>query len=213
MINRLTEFWFEAARREGFTVKTVIGIRNPKETAESQRKLLSWIISSLNISMNPCDDVSRDLCTVDWLSTNFETELNSRCLPRVFVDYSMLLKDWRSQVARISTALSIELVPKEFEIENFLSVNLYRQRTSASGPHSHLEQMAHQLYTTFYAAATDGSVDFIGLRELQLSFCQYVSQRNDLLEEARSNLLDTEWIPRFRAYIDRRPIWLKGVDY
>ena len=46
-----------------------------------------------------------------WLKYNLLAERQTRGMRRVFVEYANLLGNWRQEIARISTALSIDLRP------------------------------------------------------------------------------------------------------
>ena len=90
----LFEFWRQAAREEGVQVKVIIPIRHPQEVVAS---LSAWVKSP------------PQLWSALWLKYNLLSEHDSRDLPRVFVEYSSLLSDWRREVARIGHALAVDL--------------------------------------------------------------------------------------------------------
>ena len=57
-----------------------------------------------------------------WLKYSLLAEKETRGLPRVFVEYSNLMDDWRQEVKRISRALAIDLDTRdEGAIEEFLA--------------------------------------------------------------------------------------------
>jgi hypothetical protein len=93
-ITALARYWFEAARREGFTIKVVIVVRHPVEIA---------------MSLTARDGMPEAYAGLLTLKYNFFAERFSRGLPRVFVSYEQLLRDWRHQVMRIESALELDL--------------------------------------------------------------------------------------------------------
>jgi hypothetical protein len=113
-ITVLSDVWFEAARRAGFDIVTVIAVRHPQEV------VASW---------TPHARISAELANALWLKYNLEAERYTRGLPRVFVEYDNVLDDWRRETKRISTALTIDLdTGDEGAIDEFLNEDLRRQR-------------------------------------------------------------------------------------
>lgn len=113
-ITTLSELWFEAARRAGLDIAALIAVRHPQEVISSVAK--SWKISA-------------ELSSALWLKYNLLAERHTRGVLRVFVEYTSLLDNWRSEVKRISTALSINLdTTDEDSIDDFLTPDLRRQR-------------------------------------------------------------------------------------
>jgi hypothetical protein len=113
-ITALSEYWFEAVREVGFSIGVVIPVRHPQE-----------VVASLDVR----DRASPELSSALWLKYNLLAERQSRGAARVFVDYLKLLTDWRSEVSRISAALSVDLSARdESTIEGFLQRDLRRQR-------------------------------------------------------------------------------------
>lgn len=155
-IAALAGFWFEAARRAGFAIKIVIPVRHPEEVAAS---------------LGTRYQASVELSTALWLKYNLLAEAHSRQLPRVFVEYPNLLRDWRHEVRRISRALSVDLTEAdESEIDHFLCNDLHREKASdADSPGFNLP-WAKEVYTMFSAAARDvpGALD-----ELDRIFSDY----------------------------------------
>ncbi|QLL09930.1 sulfotransferase family protein [Mycobacterium vicinigordonae] len=118
-ITALSELWFEAARLAGLNVAVVIAVRHPQEVAAS--------LAALNRT-------SPELASALWLKGNLLAERTTRTMPRVFVDYSCLLENWRREVKRISTALQLDLDSRDAEaIEGFLEPSLHRQRQREGG--------------------------------------------------------------------------------
>ena len=122
-IAALSDFWLQAAQAEGFRVKVVIPVRHPMEVAASlgDRAARARIPASLELRL------------AMWLKYNLLSELCSRQVPRVFIEHFSLLADWRSQVARISRALDLDLVTdSSAEVDAFLTPSLHRQRSRGS---------------------------------------------------------------------------------
>jgi hypothetical protein len=113
-ITPLSGVWFEAARLAGFDIAAVIAVRHPQES-----------MASLAAS----DGASPELLSALWLKYSLLAERHTRALPRVFVEYTNLLDDWRREITRISAALAIDLNTRdESAIEEFLKPDLRRQR-------------------------------------------------------------------------------------
>jgi hypothetical protein len=144
-IATLSDFWFEGAARAGFAVKIVVPVRHPGEVA-----------SSLAVR----DRASFELANALWLKYNLLAERRSRGLPRVFVEYSNLLNDWRHEVARISEALSVDL-SNSFgaRIDEFLRKDLHRQRSAGEPAEAFGQPWVSQVYVELSAAARDISFD------------------------------------------------------
>ena len=137
----LFEFWLQAAREEGVQVKVIIPIRHPQEVVAS---LSAWIKSP------------PELWSALWLKYNLLSEHDSRDLPRVFVEYSSLLNDWRREVARIGHALTMDLAYTDgAAIDAFVSRDLHRQKDS--GPV--LEPFGYPWIAETYAVLTEAARD------------------------------------------------------
>src|SRR5262245_44807957 len=86
-ISILVDFWTEALRRIGRPLKVIIMVRAPGEVVASLRAR---------------DNTSNELGQLLWLKFNLLVERQTRALPRIFVEYSSLLSDWRRQILRIA---------------------------------------------------------------------------------------------------------------
>ena len=93
-ITALSDVWFEATRLAGFDIAIVIAVRHPKEVIASLAKLMR---------------AQPELSCALWLKYNLLAERQTRGMRRVFVEYANLLGNWHEEIARISTALSIDL--------------------------------------------------------------------------------------------------------
>jgi hypothetical protein len=144
-IAALSEFWFEATIRAGFTLKTVIPVRHPDEVAAS---------------LAARDGVSPELSSLLWLKYNLLAEHHSRPFRRVFVDYPKLVEDWRREITRIASALALPFLEfDEAGIDQFVSADLYRQRV-ARRPVDFLSQAwTSEVYALLSAAARDERLD------------------------------------------------------
>lgn len=144
-ITTLSDLWFEAARQAGFDVASVIAVRHPQEVISSIVK--SW-------------RVSQALASALWLKCNVLAERNTRGVPRVFVDYTNLLDDWRREVKRISTKLSVELHTQDLgAVEEFLNPSLHRQRHRGAVTDLFGAGWISAVYEVLREAAHDDPVD------------------------------------------------------
>jgi hypothetical protein len=145
-ITALFDFWLQAARREGFCVKVIVAVRNPVEVVAS---LGAWI------------EAPAELWQAVWLKYNLLAEFCSRQLPRVFVEYSNLLGDWRKQVARIVRSLRLDEASEAGAeaIDAFLIRDLYRKRSDGPIAEPFGYPWLTDTYTALVQAAADQSVD------------------------------------------------------
>lgn len=151
-ITALSEYWFEAVREVGFSIRVVIPVRHPQE-----------VVASLDAR----DRASPELSSALWLKYNLLAERQSRGAARVFVDYLNLLTDWRSEMSRISAALSIDLSARdESAIEEFLRRDLRRQRHDGPATEVFGQPWVSRVYTALSAAARDEPVDTATLDEV-----------------------------------------------
>lgn len=154
---QITEFldlWFKASAETGFSVKVVIPIRHPREVFES-------IATMYKSSSMPVE-----LVNAFWIRRNLLAEFHSRTIPRIFVEYSNLLKDWRTQIARVSKALSIKLHADEAAIDDFLSGDLHRQRWTGVVTETFAYAWTTRVYEILSAAARDEPIDIPTLDEI-----------------------------------------------
>ena len=91
----LFDFWLPATLAEDYRVRMIVPIRHPMEVAAS---LATRAQERAQIP------ASLELRQAMWLKYNLLAELQSRQFPRVFIEYSSLLEDWRREVARVSRA-------------------------------------------------------------------------------------------------------------
>jgi hypothetical protein len=146
-IAALAEYWFDGARRAGFAIKIVIPVRHPEEVAASLATRYQ---------------TSPQLSAALWLKYNLLAEAHSRRLPRIFVEYPNLLRNWRHEIDRISSALSIKLThANASEIDSFLCKDLHREKTGGADSPVFDHPWVKSVYTMFSAAARDtpGALD------------------------------------------------------
>jgi hypothetical protein len=96
----VSQIWFEGARQAGFDVAAVIAVRHPYEVIGSLAKRAE---RQNYVKSSP------ELTCAWWLKYSLLAERDTRDVPRVFIEYSNLLEDWRREVKRISSALAIDL--------------------------------------------------------------------------------------------------------
>ncbi|MUL82889.1 sulfotransferase family protein [Mycobacterium sp. CBMA247] len=116
-ISVLAHMWFDAARQAGFDIAAVLAVRDPQEVTASLAKFM---------------EASPQLSSALWLKYNLLAERETRGLPRVFVDYSNFLDDWRREIKRISHVLPVDLdTGDQAAVEKFLTKDLRHQRQSS----------------------------------------------------------------------------------
>jgi len=108
--------WFEGARQAGFDVAAVVAVRHPEEIIGSLEK---------RAGQQNYVESSPELTCAWWLKYSLLAERDTRSVPRVFIEYSNLLADWRREMKRISAALAIDLdVDDEAAVDAFLTPDL-----------------------------------------------------------------------------------------
>ena len=144
-IAALSDFWFDASLRAGFTIKIVVPVRHPDEVAASL---------AARVGASP------ELCSALWLKYNLLGERESRRFPRVFVEYANVLGDWRRQTRRIADRLAIDLrIDDEAVIDAFVDRNLHRQRCPGAASNHFGQEWTARVYAALSAAARDAPVD------------------------------------------------------
>ncbi|MGV9797720.1 sulfotransferase family protein [Mycobacterium sp. NPDC003449] len=144
-ISVLADMWFEAARQAGFDVSAVIAVRDPEEVKASLSKFMG---------------ASPQLSGALWLKYNLLAERETRGMPRVFVEYSNFLDDWRREVKRISDVLPVDLdTSDEVGVESFLEPGLRRQRQCGPVTEPFGADWLATTFTAFRDAAHDEPFD------------------------------------------------------
>jgi GT2 family glycosyltransferase len=155
-ITALSDFWFQAAREIGLAIGVVIAVRHPQEVASS---------------LAARDTTSPELAQTLWLKNNLLAERQSRTIPRVFVEYANLMRDWRTEVTRVASALSLDLsVRDEAAIDAFLRQDLRRQRHEGGISEVFGAPWISPVYAALSAAARDEPLDAALLDEVFGSF-------------------------------------------
>ena len=146
-ITTVSGIWFEAARQAGFDTAAVIAVRHPRE-----------VIASLARRADRQNYVqaSPALTSAWWLKYTLLAERDTRRVPRVFVEYTNLLENWRREVKRISAALDIDLGTQDEEaIEEFLNPDLRHHQNASPVPEPFGTDWMSVVYETLSAAARD----------------------------------------------------------
>ena len=158
-ITTLIEFWAEAAQAEGFAIKSVIAVRHPSEVAASLAKR---------------DQITANLANSLWSKYNLLGERYSRRFPRVFVEYSALINDWRPQISRISQALGLDLSETDdAEINDFLVSDLYHHRRADEPNKSSDILPTQKIYRLMLAAAQDMPLNTQALDDIFYDYRDY----------------------------------------
>jgi hypothetical protein len=174
-ITALFDFWLQAASQAGFCAKVIIPIRHPQE-----------VVASLAARV----EAPLELWHALWLKYNLLAEVCSRALPRVFVEYSSLLEDWRLQVARVSSSLSVTLAAADNEtaVDGFLTRDLHRQRCSGSIPAVFGYPWVADTYTILAEAARDRPLEMGRLDEILRAYRACERAFRVSLDDSRSKL-------------------------
>lgn len=171
-ITILSDLWFEAAHLAGLDVAAVIALRHPEE-----------VISSVAASWK----ISQELSSALWLKYNLLAERHTRDVPRVFVEYTSMLDDWREEIKRVSAGLPIDLETRDEEaIDAFLTPDLRRQRNCGPVIERFGTDWISASYHALCAAARDDSPDTATLDRV---FEAYQASEHDyrtLFEDFRS---------------------------
>ena len=147
----VSRIWFEAARQAGFDVATVIAVRHPAEIIGSLEK---------RASQQNYVGSSAELTCAWWLKYSLLAERDTRDVPRVFVEYSNLLEDWRRELKRISTALAIDLDARdEAEVDEFLTPGLRHHQNRGPVTEPFGTDWVSTVYEALAAAARDEPQD------------------------------------------------------
>jgi hypothetical protein len=118
----VADIWLEAAAQAGFDVAALVALRHPGETFAS---IANQANKQRYVRAAP------ELAAAGWLKYTLLAERDSRGIPRVVVEYTNLLEDWRRETARIAAALTIELDNRdEVAVDEFLSPDLRHHRYS-----------------------------------------------------------------------------------
>ncbi|WP_431230962.1 sulfotransferase family protein [Mycolicibacterium psychrotolerans] len=154
--------WFEGARQAGFDVAAVIAVRHPEEIIGSLEK---------RAGQQKYVDSSPELTCAWWLKYSLLAERDTRGVPRVFIEYSNLLEDWRREVKRISAALSIDLdVKDEASVDAFLTPSLRHHQNRGPVTEPFGADWIATVYDALAAAARDEPCDEAALDRVYLAY-------------------------------------------
>lgn len=118
---RFFPLWEQVLEDAGYRIVIVTPLRSPTEVAAS---LIAR--NAMNIE---------EACRL-WLRHVLSSERASRGHPRLFVEWSSFLQDWRGCVQRMQTSLELALdldnAPRATAVDEFLTVDLKRQSPISS---------------------------------------------------------------------------------
>jgi hypothetical protein len=125
----------------------VLPVRNPLEVA---------------LSLQRRDNIAPAKSMRLWLRHALDAEYYSRGMPRCFLSYEDLLRDWRHEVERICQQTGVVL-PNRFEdagtaVDQFLTEELYHERASSDETQydGEVAQLARHTYRVFLEICARG---------------------------------------------------------
>ena len=117
--------WRQALEAAGFLVKIIIAYRDPAEVAQS--------LASRQLLYVPHEAWPPERSHAIWINYLLSAERTSRGGHRTFVDYGLVMNDWRSALSQINSDLELRGQLRyegvEQEIDTFLSKDLRNART------------------------------------------------------------------------------------
>ncbi len=120
--SRVVPLWLDAAREAGARPGAVLMVRHPDEVAASLQRR---------------DALSPSRAHLLWLRYTLDAERATRDMPRVFVAYEALLRDWRAELERIrAQGLGVPLQPSpsaQARVDAFLDGSLRNHRSAPKG--------------------------------------------------------------------------------
>jgi len=153
-ISRLMPLWRPVLDELGIAPRIVIMVRNPLEICSSLKARSGW---------------SEHRAMLVWLRYMLAAERDTRDLPRCFVGYTQLMRDWRGTVARLSNRLGIAFPERgttvEQRIDGFIRPDLrhHRHRADTLLGRADIADCIKQAYRCFSAAIETGTVDHAAL--------------------------------------------------
>jgi hypothetical protein len=177
-ISRLMPLWRPVLDRLDAAPHVIISIRNPLEVADSLERREGW-------------DQYR--AAMVWLRYMLAAERNTRDLPRCFIRYDGLIKDWRGTIAKIENSLHIPFGSSdpvvEERIDAFIKPELrhHHHHTLELSARGDIADCVKQAYQCFCAAAEGAAIDSnrldrisASLRSAERVFQNIVSSGHDL---------------------------------
>lgn len=139
-ICRLFPFWERVLASLGIAVRVAICLRDPLEVAGSLARRFN------NPELHPAAIPAHSRTLLLWLRYVLEAEVYSRHLPRMTLDYSELVADWRSALAGldgISPDLKIPDAgdPKGAAIDAFLDAQMNHQSGHQTGDYDEVAEL------------------------------------------------------------------------
>lgn len=193
-LSRLLPLWVELLAEREIAPVVVIPFRNPLEVAASLAQR---------------NEIPLSKALLLYLFAYLETELASRQVPRLFVRYDSLLKDWRSFALHLSQISGGQLsAPGEgiaVEIDEFLSADLYHHRFSHDEMRRHPEVPGAiaEMFDRMNEAAKTGDES-----ALRASFDCLRANTNDVAQLYRGYVLDARrQILRLRESFEGSTSW------
>lgn len=201
-LSYVMELWLEATRRAGYDTKVIIPVRHPSEVHASATKM--YAANGMSVSV--------ELMNAVWLKRTLLAERHSRKLPRIFVEYSNLLRDWRHEVMRIQRTLDLELRPDEPAIDDFLTPDLHRQRNDQPVQETFCHSWTTKAYAIASTAARDEPVDTKALDEIYDSYCAAERSFRIAFKDF-GNIYQHLSAEQFKEDLDRWPVLEAGQDF
>jgi hypothetical protein len=183
-ISRLFPLTVSALEELGASVRVIICVRNPLEVAKS-------------LEARDAMALSHGLAL--WLRYMLEAELHSRGLPRVFVQFSDLLQDWRSVVAQIEQRLGVALPRCQTsadEVSAFLDKSLRHQLAEENVRQHPSAWACYQAFVELVHNPDDSHLEH-QLDQLRITFDQHSQLFGEVVKEYYRELRDI-W-PRLSA--------------
>jgi len=200
-ITELMPLWLEATSREGIVVKVVIPIRHPQE-----------VFASIAATRGQSLTTSVEFTNAFWLKQNLLAERHSRGLPRVFIEYSSFLMNWRLEISRVAKALELDLKPQASAIEGFLTPALLHQRFSGPVVETFGFPWITRVYAALSAAARDEELSLETMEEIYHAY--RVNERAFRIAQNEFRIMFDSIEPQaFYQSLEQEPVFKKGVDY
>jgi hypothetical protein len=176
-VSVLTGFWERALREAGYSTTYVIMVRNPLEVAESLRTRNSF---------------PSDKSLLLWSSYMTAVERDTRGLPRTFVSYDDLMRDWRKVRSRIQDASGVPF-PRDTpaaanEIDRFLDGRLRHHESTADDLSARGDVPAYvkTLYELFRAACAGEEVDEQAIETVHAELAKLEASVGSLVADLRA---------------------------
>lgn len=118
--SRLLPLWMRVLEEEGFRCVHIVALRHPGAVAGS---------------LGHRNGLSLRASTLAWLAHSLDAERATRGQPRVFVSFENFMRDWRSEMERVSRDLDLQwprtLSEVAEEVEEFIEPGLVHETSAA----------------------------------------------------------------------------------